>query len=427
MKRRTFLKTAAAGVGIPYLVPRNVLSAPGQPGANDRIAAGVIGTGGRISNVVGETPQDVRISALADCDLRQMGPKSPFGIMIGQRYPEQFAKWPRYQDYREMLDKEKLDAVYVGTTTHARALCSIHAVQAGADVYAEKPLTLTIEEGQVLVKAARKHQRVVQVGTQCRSLEWYKWSNKLIQSGALGKMKKVIAHNFEPPISRKVTAGQPVPKELDWDMWCNQTELVPFDGNECHPGCGKWGKWWAYDGGGLSWGMTGWGTHSLDMVQAALGTDYTGPVEVRPEKPGDQTTPLTMRYADGLILELSLPKGYGEFWGAKYIGEKATIERTKTVSADPPELVADHPGYAGYPTEPHLQNWIDCMRSRERPRADVEIAHRSHTLCHLANIARQLGRRLRWDPEEEEFIGDDEANALRSRLRRKGYELPEIA
>ena len=426
MKRRTFLKAAASGLAAPYLIPRNVLAAPGRPGANDRIAAGVIGTGGRISRVLSETPKDVRITALADCDLRQMGSKSTFGIVIGQRFPDQFAKWPRYQDYREMLDQEKLDAVYVGTTTHARVLCSIHAVQAGADVYAEKPLTLTIEEGQVLVKAARKHQRVVQVGTQCRSLEWYRWSNELIRGGALGRIKKVIAHNFEPPVRRKVTAGQPVPKELDWDMWCNQTELVPFDSVECHPGSNKWAKWLAYDGGGLSWGMTGWGTHSLDMVQAALGTDYTGPVEIRPEKPGDETTPLTMRYADGLILELSFPKGYGEFWGARYIGEKGTIERTKSVSSDPPELVAEHPEYGSYPAEPHLQNWIDCMRSRRRPRADVEIAHRSHTLCHLGNIARQLGRRLQWDPEKEEFIGDDEANTLRSRPRRKGYELPKI-
>ena len=165
----------------------------------------------------------------------------------------------------------------------------------------------------------------------------------------------------------------------------------------------------------------------MDMVQAVLGTDYTGPVEVWPVKPGDDHSPVTMRYADGTLLELSLPRGYGNFWGAKYIGEKGTIERMKEVVSDPPELVAEHPKYAGYPTEPHLQNWIDCMRNRQRPAADVEIAHRSTTLCHLATAARDLGRRLEWDPDKEKFVGDDEAarHISVTRPRRKGYELPD--
>ena len=131
MKRRTFLKTAAASLAVPYFVPRHVLAAPGRPGANDRIAAGVIGTGGRIAYVISETPQDIQVVALADCDLRQMSANSTFGGLIGPLRPDEFPKWPRYQDYREMLDKEKLDAVYVGTTTHARALCCVHAVQSG--------------------------------------------------------------------------------------------------------------------------------------------------------------------------------------------------------------------------------------------------------------------------------------------------------
>lgn len=424
MRRRKFLTTVAAAVAAPYLIPRRVLASSGNPGANDRILAGVIGTGNRISRVISETPQDVQIAALADCNVRQMGADSGFGKTVSRRALDRFPKLPRYQDYREMLDKEKLDAVYVGTTTHARALCCIHAVQAGLDAYAEKPLTLTIEEGQVLVKATRKHERVVQVGTQCRSLPWYTWSNDLMRNGALGKIKKVIAHNFDPPVDWPGGAGQTTPDGLNWDMWCNQTELRPYD-VQLHRG---WTKWRAYDGGGMSWGMTGWGTHSLDMVQAVLGTDYTGPVEVWPVKPGDGHSPINMRYADGTLLELSLPRGYGAFWGAKYIGEKGTIERVKEIVSDPPELVAEHPKYAGYPTEPHLQNWIDCMRSRQRPAADVEIAHRSTSLCHLATAARDLGRRLEWDPDKERFVGDDEAarHVSVTRSRRKGYELPEI-
>lgn len=430
MQRRSFLKTLAAGLAAPRVIPRGVLAAPAAPGANDRITVAVIGCGNRVCSILSELPSDLHLVALADCDLRQMSPQSAFGQRVGKmdHLARGFPKWPRYQDYRRMFDKEKLDAVFVTTTTHARALICIHAVQAGLDVYAEKPLTLTIEEGQVLVKAARKHQRVLQVGTQCRSLERYTWVNNLVRGGRLGKIEKVVAHNFDPPVRRVVKPGEPVPPELNWDMWCNQTPLVPCDLKELHPGCGRWGKWWDYDGGGLSWGMTGWGAHSLDMVQAALGTDYTGPVEVWPEKPGDGHSPVIMRYADGRRLELTLPRGYGNFWGAIFHGQKGKIEfMLDKLESNPPEVVAEAPKLTGYPTLPHLENWIDCMRSRKRPNADVEVAHRSSTLCYLANIARQLGRRLRWDPDKQVFLGDEEANRLRSRPRRKGYELPQIS
>lgn len=425
MRRRDFLKTvAAAGLAAPYIIPRAVLASPGKPGANDRIAVAVIGCGGRVTRILSEAPADLRLTALADCDPRQMRADSRFGKPVSTLFPDDFPKWPRYQDYREMLDKEELDAVFVTTTTHARALICVHAVQAGLDVYAEKPLTLTIEEGQALVKATRKHERVFQVGTQCRSLRWYTWSNKLIRDGAVGKIKRVVAHNFDPPMDWTDEPGQSVPQGLNWDMWCNQAKLRPYHA-QLHRG---WTRWREYDGGGSSWGMTGWGAHSFDMVQAALGKDYTGPVEVWPLKPGDNHSPLVMRYADGTLLEMSLPRDYGSFWGAKFFGEKGMMERMKEVVSDPPELVDGHPKYAGYPTEPHLQNWIDCMRNRQRPNADVEIAHRSTTICHLATAARDLGRHLQWDPEKEGFVGDEEAarHVSVTRPRRKGYELPEI-
>jgi predicted dehydrogenase len=424
MKRREFLKTAA-GVAAPLVIPRHVLSAPGRPGANDRIRTGVIGCGNRVAAILSEMPEDLQVTALADCNPRQMEADSPFGRQAGELFPDHFPKWSRYHDYRAMLDKEQLDAVFVTTTTHARALCCVHAVQAGVDVYAEKPLTLTIEEGQVLVQATRKYQRVLQVGTQARSMKLDMWGHEFIRDGGLGKVEKVVANNFIGPTRWTNEPGQPVPEGLDWDLWCNQAELRPY-----HPLLHRnWDRWWDYDGGGVSWGVTGWGTHSYDMVQASLGTDYTGPVEVWATKPGDPMSPVTMRYASGIILELKLPQGHGPAWGAIFIGERGKIEtnRNKCVS-NPPELVAHQPvvDYEYGVTRPHLENWIECMRSRQRPRADVEIAHRSHTICHLVNIARDLGRRLKWDPEKEVFVGDEEANRhpAVTRPRRKGYELP---
>lgn len=432
MRRRSLLRIAASAAATA-LIPRHILSAPGRPGANDRIRTGLIGCGARSAVLLEQSPRDIQVAALADCDLRQMGTESAFGTTVRGLFPDDFSKWPRYHDYREMLDKEKLDAVVVGTTTHARVLCCIHAAQAGLDIYAEKPLTLTIAEGRALVKAIRKHRRVFQAGTQARSMRLDMWAAEFIRRGGLGKIEKVVANNFMGPSRRVPTVGEPVPPEMDWDMWCNQAELVPHDTSLYH-GCGKWGQWSAYDGGGSSWGVTGWGTHSYDAVQAALGTDNTGPVEVWVVTPGYPMSPVAMRYANGTVLEMNLPRQRGPVWGAIFYGEKGKIEtnRNRCVS-NPPELVADQPRtfYApgGSDTRPHIENWVQCMRTRRPPRADVEIAHRTATICHLVNIARDLGRRLRWNPDKEIFVGDAEANRHPSlaRPRRKGYGLPKIA
>ena len=219
---------------------------------------------------------------------------------------------------------------------------------------------------------------------------------------------------------------------MNWDQWCNQAELVPHDPSLYH-GCGKWGPWSAYDGGGSSWGVTGWGSHSYDAVQAALGTDDSGPVEVWAAAPSYPMSPVTMRYANGTILEMNLPRQRGPVWGAIFIGQEGKVEinRNRCVS-NPPELVARQPkvfyAQGGADTRPHIENWVECLRTRQRPRADVETAHRSATICHLVNVARDIGRRLRWNPDKELFVGDDEANRHPSvtRPRREGYELPEI-
>ncbi|MCL4201620.1 MAG: Gfo/Idh/MocA family oxidoreductase [Pirellulaceae bacterium] len=430
IERRDFLKTAAT-IAAPLVIPRHVLAAPGRPGANDRILTGVIGCGARSAVLLNQSPGDLQIVALADCDLRQMGNESAFGQSVAGPFSDDFGKWRRYQDYREMLDKEKLDAVFVGTTTHARVLCCIHAAQAGLGIYAEKPLTLTIAEGRALVTAVRKHRCIFQAGTQARSMRLDMWASEFLRSGGLGKIEKVVASNYMGPARRTPTAAQPVPQEMNWDLWCDQAELAPHDPSLYH-GCGKWGQWSAYDGGGSSWGVTGWGSHSYDAVQAALGTDNSGPVEVWAAAPSYLMSPVTMRYADGTILEMNLSRQRGPVWGAIFVGQKGKVEinRNRCVS-NPPELVAGQPkvfyAQGGADTRPHIENWIECLRTRRQPRADVETAHRSATICHLVNVARDIGRRLRWNPDREMFVGDDEANRHPSvsRPRRASYELPE--
>ncbi len=414
MNRRAFLKTPAAAAAFPYVARSSVL------GANDRIHFGFIGVGNRAKWLIRhEDFGAARITAVADAWL-------PRCEEAAQLHPGG-AQWGKYHDYRRMFEKEKLDAVFVETTTHARVLVAIHCLQAGLDVYAEKPLTLTVEEGQVLRAAVRRYQRVLQTGTQQRSMPINIHASKLVESGKIGRIEKVIVCNFIGPERWTPQPAQPMPEGLNWDQWCNQTELRPYH-TLLHKG---WARWWDYDGGGLSWGVSGWGTHSLDQVQAALGTSRTGPVEIIPEEPGPKCK-VTLRYASGTLvkLEQEIIKDHQQL-GAIFEGTKGRIQILRgDFIADPPELkkgapdvIKEGPGENVY----HIRNFFECVKSRKQPNADVEIGHRSNTVCHLVNICRDVGRKLRWDPKAEKFIGDDEANSMLARKRREGYELPAIA
>ena len=422
MKRRGFLQAAAAGWAAPYLIPAAALAAPGRPGANDRIYIGVIGPGGRAQDLTKDSPADVKIVAVADCDLRQ----SAKYLAAVQKFKDSVVaeKCAQHQDYRKMLAQEKLDGVFVATPTHVRVLACLHAMQAGLDVYAEKPLTLTIEEGQFLARAEHKLQRVFQVGTQQRSIAINNFGSDLVRKGAIGRVLTVHCPNFRGPIPRPQFPFEPTPPEMNWDLWCNQTELIPFS-SKLHPGLGRWARYREYCG----WLVTGW-VHAFDQVQCALGTDDAGPVEISPEEAGPNAQ-VSMRYANGVILKLDIAHDKGPQMGGVFVGEKGKIEINRNkVASNPPELMRDAPPpeIVDRPvlSKAHIANWLHCMRTREKTAAPAAVGHRATTICHLINICRELGRKLQWDPVNEAFVGDDEANKLRSRPRRKGYELPTI-
>ena len=407
MNRREFAKAAAA---FPFVARRAV------SGANDRLQIGFVGLGGRAKWLLEhEDFGEVDIVAFADCFLPRTGEAAKL-----LNYGEKLRK---YHDYRRMFDKEKLDAVFVETTTHARALICLHALQAGLDVYGEKPLTLTVEEGRILTSAVRRHKRVLQTGTQQRSMPINIYASKLVASGKIGRVKEVIVCNFTGPQRWKAQPEEPMPAGLNWDQWCNQTELRPYH-SKLQRG---WATWWDYDGGGQSWGVSGWGTHSLDQVQAALGTSETGPVEIWPEGPGPECK-VTMRYTGGTLVKLEQPViNDHQQLGAIFVGSKSRLQIVRgdfipedaDLKKSAPDVTREGPGEDIF----HLRNFFECIKSRRKPNADVEIGHRSTTVCHLVNICRDFGRKLEWDPKAEKFKGDAEANAMLSRPRRKGYEL----
>jgi predicted dehydrogenase len=407
--RRSALQAAA----FPFVAASTVR------GANDRVEIGFIGVGNRARWLLRREDFGAgRVVAMADIN--------PASLAETARYQPEGQHWRPYHDFRRMMEKEKLDAVFVETPTHARALICIQAMQAGLDVYAEKPISLTVHEGQTLIKAARHYQRIFQAGTQQRSIPINMYASRMVAAGKLGSIRKVIVCNFLAPHRWNPRAAEPMPPGLDWDQWCNQTPLRPYH-SALHRG---WHNYWDFDGGGQSWGVTGWGTHSLDQVQDALGTSLTGPVEVRL---GEESK-VTLVYASGAQVSLEHPKiDDHQQLGAIFQGTDGEIQILRgSFKTNRPELFkgAPDPTKEG-PGEstPHVHNFVECVRSRKLPNADVEIGHRSTVVCQLVNICREVGRpSLAWDPKVERFHGPgaEEANAKLIRARRKEYELPAI-
>ncbi len=457
--RRGLLKAGTAALAAPYVIPSHVLGLDGATSANEKVHLAIVGLGGRARSIVNESRgvSAMRIVAVCDCFRPAI---DAFVKHVGKDQ-----KWATYEDFNEMFEKEKLDGSFFETTTHARAWCVTHAMQAGLDTYIEKPMCLAIEEGRQMVRMARKHGTVTQVGTQQRSMPINMWASDLVKNGAIGKIKTVLAPNFVGPVRWDDKPGEPLPKggrKGWWDTWTNQAVLRPYHHDLHH----RWHKWWDYDGGGLCYGVTGWGTHSYDQIQRALGTDDTGPVEILLEEPVedrpcgkfetvtavDQTrldylirlakpvagprAKVRMWYADGTELRLHLNGDWGPGLGAIFVGENGKIEINRNKIASNRKDLLDSPHNPGPITKPeteyHIQNWVDCIKSRNRCHADIEYGLRATTLCYLVNIVREVGRvgfRLKWDPQTEQFTNCDEANrsSYLIRQRRPGWELPKLS
>lgn len=425
------------------------------------IRVGVIGVGVRGKYLIANLPPPGRVVALCDCSLDRIdSARKPIG-----EFAEPLSEFARsdarrcsvHQDYRRMLEVERLDAVIIAVPDHHHVRAAILACQAGMDVYCEKPLTLTIGEGRNLVDAVAKHKTILQVGSQQRSMEINRFACEFVRDGGLGSISRVELPNYAGPMSIPDMPIESVPGTLDWNQFCGPAPMRAYNRklwvkDEFLESKLLWRGWDLFrDYSGHL--MTNWGGHSIDMVQYALGTDNTGPTEIwlRPVQdyadqwrawsdksppPDEQRAsnenrtrfcPVSMRYSSGVELRFTSDVTEAVFHGEKGIMQ---ISRNKFV-ADPGTLVKDPPDPsalkkwvgAGHVARPHLANWLECIVSRSTPRAPVEIGHRTATICHLANLARQLGRPLKWNPETERFVGDDDANLMLNRSARAGFEI----
>lgn len=425
--RRLFLRSGIAGgafLGLPTETYRGSLLAQQKPSEQVRVAC--IGVGGQGRGNMNAIKKNV--VALCDVDKGHLATAAAAIEKAGTKPVTQ-------GDYRKLLDQKDIDAVLISTPDHWHALPTIYACQAGKDVYCEKPLTLFVTEGRAMVVAARANKRIVQTGSQQRSAKEFRKACELVRSGALGKLSTVKVGlpgpNWESRAKGKMAVpDSDPPANLDYDLWLGPAPKRAFNENRVHY---LFRFYWDYSGGQ----QTNFGAHDLDIAQWALGMDDSGPVGIQGsgtfDKAGRYETPETAKqvftYANGVQVLCSLGSG-GYPGGVTFEGEKGTIHvrrggLTATIGGekvtDPFALPTGDVKL--YPSGSHHGNWLDCIKSRKLPICDVEIGHRSATVCHLGNIAIRTGRKLTWDPAKEEIVGDKEAAAMLHRPYREPWKL----
>ncbi len=428
ISRRRFVRgVSVAAVAAPMIVPGTVLGNPGQTAPSRRITVGFIGTGKMANDYHLSTLLKLDdVQALAVCDVDTTRRKH-----AQQRVDQEYAQAGRaagcaaYNDFRQVLARQDIDAVVIAAPDHWHAIPIIEACKAGKDVYCEKPLTLTIHEAKTVIEAVRKHQRVLQTGSQQRSSVFgqFRLACELIRSGRIGKVKTVHVGVGGPSVWCDL-GEEPMEPGLDWDRWLGQAPLRPYNSvlspRGVHNHFPQWRRYREYSGGG----MTDMGAHHFDIAQWALDRDQSGPVEIIPPDDPKATTGVKYRYADGVQMIHGGPQGctFEGTQGTLYIGRGV-------FKSNPPEIVAEPLGKNDvhlFRSPGHHRNWLDCIRSRRRPVADVEIGARSVTVCHLGNLAYWYRRRLRWDPAAWRFVGDAQANQWLDRPRRSPWELPPV-
>jgi predicted dehydrogenase len=439
IRRREFLKgtagSLAAAAALPTIIPATALGKNGKKPPSDRVVIGMIGTGdlGRRHHLSGvllnrdEIKSRIEVVAVCDVDRNRVNEAAQVCMdRTGKRVAI-------YHDFRKFLERKDLDATFVVTPDHWHAIPAIAAMEAGLDVYCEKPLSLTIEESKAMLAAARRYGTVFQVGSQQRSDDRFRQACELVRNGKIGKIKRVdtVLHAVS---SGEWQPAQTPPPELDWNFWLGQAPYKDYRSNLVH-----YQFRWQYDySGGV---MTDWGAHHNDIAQWALGMDESGPVYVDGTKaefanqgPHDvaQHFDVHYKYANGIDLYCHTDKqSYDdgtEFGnGVKFTGENGWIFVSRgEIKASDPDILKIKLGPNDvhlYDSPNHHANWLDCIQSRKRCICDVEIGHRSVSVCHIGNISMRLGRPLQWDPVKEQFVGDDEANAMMSRPMRAPWHL----
>ncbi len=424
LSRRQFCRAAVAGAAAPYVISSAALGGPGRAPASERINMGTIGLGGRGQDVMQALMSNDDVQMVAVCDVqatrRQIGK-----LIVDRHYGN--SDCVTYQDLRELLARDDIDAVLVATGDNWHALASILAAKCGKDVYSEKPMSLTIGEGRAVAETVRRYGVVYQCGTQRRSVARFAYAIELARSGKLGELKELWAEKapFGGKVEwhRKTLPAEPEPPVdfLDWDMWLGPAQWRPY--NHRYVTRGFWSLHLDFSGGAI----TEWGSHTVDLCQLAVGQERSGPVEfelamVKSDQFEEPRRSVVAHYANGVKLFFEPGK-----WPlhVKFVGSEGWIyvDDDGNIKAEPESLLAGKKFGKGYPATNHVRNFLDCVKARHTPIAPAEEAHRSNTACQVANLCVQLDRPLKWKPELEQFDNDTEADAMRYRAMREPWRL----
>jgi predicted dehydrogenase len=424
--RRDFLisTTAAAAASVATVIPSSVLGRDGNVAPSETITLGIIGIGPRCTYDLKAilALSDVRCIAIADVQAsrREAGKR-----LVDGRYGNRDCVLLR--DFRELLDRKDIDAVLIATGDRWHAPASILAAEAGKDVYSEKPCGITIADCQKLADTMHRQKRIFQAGTQRRSVPNFQKAVELAHTGKLGKLHTLHASVYIPVLGNSWLAAEPEPARdvVDWNLWLGPAAWRPYNHKYVD---GGWRGQWDFDSGAR---LLDWGAHTVDMCQWANKTDDTMPIEY---EPSDKN--IVCRYANGVKLVLDfLPEPFGKrephyvtrlgTCPVRFIGDEGWVETGDNgeIMVEPESLRTEVPEAAkranGLDVAAHARNFFDCIRSREQTAANPDVMRRSHIACHAAAIAWILGRKLQVDPVKEAFIGDEEANLLRSRPARQ--------
>ncbi len=434
--RRRFLASAAAGtLGFPQILRAQAGRAP----ANERVTLGVIGCGNQAPVDLAEFLPLPHAQVVAVCDVNrgshgyktpdQFLGREPVRDLVEKHYAKAspsgtYKGCAMYVDFREMLARKDIDAVVIITPDHWHAIQTICAAAAGKDIYCQKPLGLTVRDGQEMIRAVRSHNRILQTGSQWRSTPLIRRFCEAVRNGAVGQPRKattyVAPNNFTGPGPGWKPA--PVPEGFDYELWLGPAPSAPYHPQRC---LYQFRFISDYSGGQT----TNFGHHSNGVAFWALGLDDTGPVEVwnlgaEWPPPGDLFDTATKvhfgaRFANGVEWECITDKRQ---FGIRIEGSEGWIATDgKEITASSPAIADWQPGPDSirlYDSPNHYRNFVDCVLSRKDPVEPVEVGHRVTAFCHLGNIAMKLNRRLRWDPKAERFEGDEEANRMLSRPHR---------
>ena len=437
INRRSFLKKAVSTYAVPYFVPAAVLGRDAKPSPSNQITMGMIGLGSMgMRHVKGFLPeQDCRILAVCDVDAKR---REAAIKEINHQYQNQDCA--AYNDFRELIARQDIDTLCIAVPDHWHAGMAIVGAQARKDIYGEKPLALTIAQGQTLCNVVKRYNIVWQTGSWQRSTAHFRFACELVRNQRIGKLQKVevgIGIGFKPGGGKPTVMQidpQPVmtvPQELDYDMWLGPAPWAPYTQKRCH-----WNFRWILDYSGGQ--VTDWGAHHIDIAHWGMGADDTGPIAVEGKGifPTDglwdaaSEYDFTCTYANDVVMQVGSTNHYAQ--GVRWIGPDGWVHVTRGgLKTYPKNLVREKIGLneihlskpAGDHRQGHRRDFLDCVKTRAQTISPVQIGHRSAAVCHLGNIAMLLGRKIIWEPNRQQFTNDHTANRMIRRAIRSPWDL----